>query len=119
MDVNNITNNRKLEKLWYGFKQRGNNLRKFQKAEFIKWYNTKVDEGCRYCGISEKNCRELVLKLPSSRFPKSLKLQRGKSRGYYLEVDRKEPKGDYSIDNCVLSCYFCNNDKSDVFTHDQ
>ena len=111
--------NKRLTQLWYSFKRRGKNLRKFQKEEFIDWYNTKVHSGCYYCGITEKDCRELVLKLPSSRFPKSPKLQPGKSRGYYLEVDRKEPKGDYSTDNCVLSCYFCNNDKSDVFNHDQ
>ena len=111
--------NKRLTQLWYSFKQRGENLRIFQKDEFIDWYKTKVHDGCHYCGISEKDCRELVLKIPSSRFPKSSDLQRGKSRGYYLEVDRKEPKGVYSTDNCVLSCYFCNNDKSDVFNHDQ
>jgi len=30
-----------------------------------------------------------------------------------------DPKGPYSKDNCVLSCGFCNNDKSDVFSYDQ
>lgn len=117
--MKNTDENRRLTRLWYNFKQRGNNLRKFQKDEFIKWYNTKVEDGCHYCGLSEKESRKLVLSLNSSRFPKSSKLERGKSRGYYLEVDRKDPKGEYSSDNCVLSCYFCNNDKSDVFTHDQ
>ena len=29
---------------------------------------------------------------------------------------RKNPLGPYSVDNCVLSCYFCNNDKSDIFS---
>ncbi len=33
----------------------------------------------------------------------------------WLEVDRIKPKDAYSEKNCVLACYFCNNDKSDVF----
>ena len=39
----------------------------------------------------------------------------GRTRGVWLEIDRKKPKESYSEDNCVLACYFCNNDKSDVF----
>jgi 5-methylcytosine-specific restriction endonuclease McrA len=38
-------------------------------------------------------------------------------RGFNLEVDRKNPKGKYSPNNCVLACYPCNNAKSDVFSH--
>jgi len=34
-----------------------------------------------------------------------------------LEVDRKNPKGQYKPKNCVLSCYPCNNAKSDVFSY--
>lgn len=53
--------------------------------------------------------------LTSNRFPQQGKLGRGQSRGVWLEVDRLIPKGNYSPENCVLACYFCNNDKSDVF----
>lgn len=45
-------------------------------------------------------------------------LGRGQSRGMWLEIDRLKPKDNYSLDNCVLCCYFCNNDKSDVFHGD-
>ena len=38
-------------------------------------------------------------------------------RGFHLEVDRKDAKGEYSPDNCVLACYPCNNAKSDVFSY--
>ena len=53
--------------------------------------------------------------LKSNRFPKDGVIGRGRSRGVWLEVDRLEAKENYSEKNCVLSCYFCNNDKSDVF----
>lgn len=53
--------------------------------------------------------------LTSNRFPLEGIISRGVNRGYWLEIDRKNPKALYSSDNCVLSCYFCNNDKSDVF----
>lgn len=104
------------------------------------WYNTKVREGisgfenfedfkdwysqekvCHYCGLTEVECQEIVHKgiLTSNRFPLNGIFARGVNRGYWLEFDRKQPKGKYSRENCVLSCYFCNNDKSDVFTDSQ
>lgn len=54
--------------------------------------------------------------LKSNRFPENGKIGQRKSRGVWLEVDRLEPKGQYSRENAVLCCYFCNNDKSDVFS---
>jgi hypothetical protein len=47
------------------------------------------------------------------------KTSQGRGRGMWLEVDRKDPKGKYSSGNAVLCCYFCNNDKSDVFYGDE
>lgn len=105
-----------------------------------KWYNKKVKQGisgfgsfddlkdwynqekiCHYCGLQEKESQEIVHKgiLTSNRFPFQGIFSRGVNRGFWLEIDRKEPKGKYSRENCVLSCYFCNNDKSDVFTDTQ
>ncbi len=87
--------------------------------EFYNWYN-KQEKVCHYCGIKESESQEIVLTgiLKSKRFPQKGKLGRGQSRGVWLEIDRLEPNKDYSINNCVLSCYFCNNDKSDVFHGD-
>lgn len=37
-------------------------------------------------------------------------------RGPYLELERVDHKtGEYSPNNCVLICYYCNNDKSSVY----
>tara|TARA_B110000858_G_C17605616_1_gene382076 strand:- start:225 stop:680 length:456 start_codon:yes stop_codon:yes gene_type:complete len=117
--MRDVEENKRLTNLWYSFRSRVGEKRKFKKDDFIVWYKKLRIEGCYYCGLSEEQSRDLVLKLPSKRFPNSSKLERGKSRGYNLEIDRKDPNGNYSEDNCVLSCYFCNNDKSDVFNHDQ
>jgi hypothetical protein len=72
---------------------------------------------CYYCGLKEEECQEIVTIgiLKSKRFPQNGVISKEKFRGYWLEVDRKNPNDNYSTNNCVLCCYFCNNDKSDVF----
>lgn len=86
---------------------------------FMKWYDNEK-KVCHYCGLTEQVSQEIVMTgiLTSNRFPQNGKLGRGQSRGVWLEVDRINPKENYSDKNCVLCCYFCNNDKSDVFYGD-
>ena len=83
---------------------------------FLDWYNNQSKD-CFYCGIKESEVQEIAVigKLTSNRFPQNGLLKRGQSRGMWLEVDRIHPKENYSRENAVLCCYFCNNDKSDVF----
>ena len=88
-------------------------------SEFRNWYDSQ-EKICHYCELKEEECQKIVMTgiLKSNRFPQDGKLGRGQSRGMWLEVDKINPKGRYSIGNCVLCCYFCNNDKSDVFHGD-
>lgn len=91
-------------------------------AQFLQWYSQNISDGkCAYCGISERDSQRIVHEghLTSLRFPIYGNATKGVNRGYWLEIDRKNPTGLYSIDNCNPSCYFCNNDKSDVFTDEQ
>ena len=85
-------------------------------ADFLDWYNSQ-EKNCHYCGLTEMESQEIVMTglLTSNRFPQNGIIGRGQSRGVWLEVDRFSPKEKYSRTNCVLCCYFCNNDKSDVF----
>lgn len=85
--------------------------------DFLDWYNSE-EKICKYCGLTEEESQKIVMTsiLKSNRFPEDGKIGQGKSRGAWLEVDRLEPKGQYSRENAVLCCYFCNNDKSDVFS---
>lgn len=110
-----------IDKLKANFNSRKNkSVGDFQSLEFfLDWYYSEP-KLCYYCGITEQECQEIIVtgKLTSARFPINGKLERGRSRGMWLEIDRKKPNGPYSNDNCVLCCYFCNNDKSDVFYGD-
>lgn len=84
--------------------------------DFLSWYS-ELEKTCHYCGLKEEESNEIVMsgKLTSNRFPQKGQPGRGQGRGIWLEVDRLHPKENYSRSNCVLCCYFCNNDKSDVF----
>jgi hypothetical protein len=89
-----------------------------------KWYDGETLSGakCKYCGLTEEEQFKLFNNdnLRSKRlFPSLAKSNRKMGRGKFLEIDRKNPNNDYSSENCNLCCYFCNNDKSDIFTDKQ
>lgn len=114
----------RLTNLFYSFKQRGE--RQFSKKEFLRWYSENIDLGCYYCGLEIETQTRLIDsgKLNSNRFftykyKSKSGVEKYGTRGKSLEVDRKKHKGEYSVENCVLCCYFCNNDKSDVFSSEQ
>ena len=85
--------------------------------DFVSWYNSQ-EKKCHYCKLTEIMSQEIVMTgvLTSRRFPQEGNIGQGTSRGVWLEIDRLYPKGKYSRQNSVLCCYFCNNDKSDVFS---
>lgn len=90
--------------------------------DFKNWYEEFVrDNQCYYCGLTERESQKIVHNglLTSKRFPFEGLFSQGVNRGYWLEIDKKDPLGIYSRENCVPSCYFCNNDKSDVFNEEQ
>lgn len=89
-------------------------------SDYEEWYLAE-EKVCKYCGIKEEEVQEIVSSglLKSKRFPDDGNVKRGRSRGMWLEVDRFDPNGMYSRENSVLACYFCNNDKSDVFYGNQ
>ncbi len=87
--------------------------------DFLSWYNAQ-EKKCHYCKLTEIESQELVMTgiLTSNRFPQKGIIGQGTSRGVWLEVDRLNPKEKYSRENSVLCCYFCNNDKSDIFNNE-
>lgn len=107
-------------KEWYKSKVRKNISGFIDYEDFREWYYSK-DKSCHYCGLTEQDSQRIVHNglLTSNRFPLGGKTSAGVNRGYWLEVDKKNPKGIYSRENCELTCYFCNNDKSDVFSESQ
>lgn len=107
---------------WYKGKVR-EELNGFESFEdFYNWYEVSVLDGkCFYCGLTERESQRIIHDglLTSNRFPLEGRFSKGVNRGYWLEIDRRNPKGKYSRENSVPCCYFCNNDKSDVFTDEQ
>ena len=105
---------------WYKSKVREKKSGFLSYDDFREWYDNKP-KFCHYCGLTEKESQLIVHKglLTSNRFPIHGETRAGVNRGYWLEVDKKNPKGIYSRENCELTCYFCNNDKSDVFSEVQ
>ena len=67
-------------------------------------------ESCVYCKITIPMITELANR--QQLFKKNY-------RGWSLEVDRKNSNYEYSPDNCVMACYWCNNAKTDEFTHEE
>jgi 5-methylcytosine-specific restriction endonuclease McrA len=62
---------------------------------------------CHYCKITIDEIEELAVK----------KLLNKKTlRGWNLEIDRLNSNFEYTPKNCVMSCYWCNNAKTDEFT---
>lgn len=70
----------------------------------------EIDERCcGYCGISEKQIEAMCQ-------TDSIETKRFYSRGKTMEIDKIRPGGEYSKENIILSCYWCNNAKTDEFT---
>jgi len=105
---------------WYASRKQAGKSGFANLEDFLAWYHDQ-NKICHYCGLSEEESQALVMNgfLLSKRFPQKGVIGRGTSRGTWLEIDRKNPALNYSRENCVLSCYFCNNDKSDIFSAEE
>ncbi len=81
--------------------------------DFVSWYLERWEADgsavCKYCGISEKECAEILQPLT----------KRAKTRSQHLEIEQKSANDGYSENNCILACYVCNNAKSDFMSEDE
>jgi 5-methylcytosine-specific restriction endonuclease McrA len=78
--------------------------------EFKKWYEN-TEKKCFYCGITETQINELFNRK---------KIYTKRNRGKKLEIERLLPNEPYhNIKNLVLSCYWCNNAKTDTFSSEE
>jgi len=78
---------------------------KFKKEDFLGWYDKQKKE-CFYCGIPENelsNNKKFLLTATDGK----------------LTFDKKNPEGEYTLDNMVLSCMRCNLIKSNFFSVDE
>lgn len=63
-------------------------------------------EQCYYCELKEEDFEKLY---------DHHKIYKKAARGWKLEMDRKSANYEYTKDNCVMACYWCNNAKTDEF----
>jgi len=82
------------------------------------WYGRqfKLQKGCcYYCQTSI----DLINTLIAKGLLKTRAVRGDGMRGPSLEIDKLVNELGYSATNCVLACYYCNNDKSYIFSPDQ
>lgn len=65
---------------------------------------------CKYCGVVETEIADL-------RDKGMIKTKN--ARGRHHEIDRINSNKEYTEDNIVLACYWCNNAKTDEFAYDE
>lgn len=83
--------------------------------DFKRWYDS-VERKCYYCGVTEPQIKELYKKEKEEKNKPLTERNRGKK----LEIERLAPKEPYqNTDNLVLSCYWCNNAKTDTFSAEE
>jgi hypothetical protein len=79
-------------------------------GKFVQWY-FKQGQACFYCGLTLKQTVEFL----QIQNQKPGDAHKRDNRGQSLELDRKDFNSKYVEGDCVLSCYACNNAKSDIF----
>lgn len=65
---------------------------------------------CAFCGISLEEVEVLA--------DKGM-LYKKNDRGWSLGIDRLNSNYEYTKENCVMACYWCNNAKTDEFTKEE
>jgi len=78
----------------------------YKKEDFKAFFEGDIE--CEYCHMTEDSISNLIE--IGEIHKKHI------TRGWSLEIDRKKPNHEYSEDNCVWCCYWCNNGKTDEFT---
>jgi hypothetical protein len=69
---------------------------------------------CHYCNTDILEIRQLI----NDGVISGRAVSKSGLSGPNLEIDRKDPFALYDHQNCVLSCYYCNNDKSNTFSYE-
>lgn len=84
---------------------------------FFAWWCEKTPEDgirkCWYCEVDENTVRAAFAKDEKGECVISSKKR---SFSGELQIERKDPDGDYSADNCEFACVICNNAKSDMIS---
>lgn len=86
-------------------------------SAFVNWWQEtalKQEHRCYYCETPIK----LIACLIEAGKIDVRGGKKGGKRGKNFEIERKDPSGLYDPSNCALVCMYCNNDKSNIYSHD-
>ncbi len=73
---------------------------------------------CHYCGLTKQIIDKIIEETKSNvSIQKRFFTKRFYNRGKSMEIDQIDPNLGYKKDNIVISCYWCNNAKSDEFKY--
>ena len=79
---------------------------------FLAWWCEKTPENgirrCCYCGIDKNTLKDT--------FENGLVISKKPSFSGELQIERKNPNGNYCAGNCEFACVICNNAKSDMIS---
>ena len=82
---------------------------------FFAWWCEKTPENgirqCYYCGVHEDTSRKAFAEDKGVISSKKDSFKSGE-----LQIERKDPNGNYCADNCEFACVICNNAKSDMIS---
>lgn len=84
---------------------------------FVDWWDRQLSTQAGRCAYCETSIN-LIAKLIDAGNLGTRRVRANGKRGKCLELERKSPVGRYEPDNCVLVCMFCNNDKSNIYKHE-
>lgn len=97
--------NRKVEYSdWFGEYFNQIFIYRYPEENYIKDLEAKE---CSYCKLTIEEIYRLAV---------NKKLWKKNERGWKMEIDRKNPNLEYTANNCVPACYWCNNAKTDEFS---
>ncbi|MBC5992420.1 hypothetical protein [Pontibacter cellulosilyticus] len=81
--------------------------------KLLEWYDRQNDS-CNYCGTTQSVLHKIV-KRRNGNLTLNKKTKRSKGT---LEIEKLDPSKDYTYENSVLSCPFCNNAKSNLISEE-
>ena len=103
---------KKLKSQYYGIRKRSNYDCWPRFEDFYNWY-IKQEKTCYYCKSTiEQVSSYLATQMENEGHKRD-------NRGWSFEVDRLNHNSKYFDDEVALSCYICNNAKSDVFEENE
>ncbi len=85
------------------------------REDFANWWVGQLSTQGGCCTYCQTPIRLIEMLIREGRLNARSTRGLGK-RGLFMELERFDPKGPYRPDNCALACYYCNNDKSYIFS---